>query len=268
MFKIPHTVPPTDEQMKVISERWWSTLSGVSFMSWTDKLKQNSFAFEICKTEMGFLNELLLLEDTKGKNIDLVRQQFANAIEPALKKMNCEDSFFIKLISRSPKDYLSDETNHGKPTPLTSTKEAMTAVLSSMRCFEDLCLLQHLDIPPFVVRPYIEFEAYEEFRCIIKDKKIVGIIQYYYFSEFPELTKDVIIRYNKEIRKFINNIVIPEMTVDSFIADVIVANNGRPICLLETNPYGLSDPCLFHDYDSFDNTFMWIVKEQPQKYYQ
>ena len=60
-------------------------------------------------------------------------------------------------------------------------------------------------------------------------------------------------------------ICIPNMKVKDFVADLYVEHlideyncNGfsdfSHITLIETNPYGLSDTCLFKDYDDLENT--------------
>lgn len=108
-FNIPTPQSPTDSEMKIIADKWWENHKGINFICWPDILVKNSFDISICKTDTDFVNDLISLEDNKYKNIDSVRQRFFDAIEPSLIKMNCKDSFFIKLISRSPKDYLADE---------------------------------------------------------------------------------------------------------------------------------------------------------------
>jgi hypothetical protein len=47
------------------------------------------------------------------------------------------------------------------------------------------------------------------------------------------------------------------MSTDSYIADIIVGNDKRPMTILETNPFGISDPCLFEQYSNFDGKTWW-----------
>lgn len=256
-FKIPEPILPTESEMKSIANNWWQHHVGVNFGDWNEALRKNSFEYRICSISRELIEETIAIFDNGSKGIDALIEKYEIIIRPVLKELKCEDFFFFKLISRSPKDSLADFNNHGKPKSLDSISGAVHAMLNSMRCFEDLVLLRYLDNSSIIIRPYIEFEPYEEWRVYIKDKKIVGVSQYYYQSEFPELTTEAVISTDIEIRKMINNIVIPNMTLSDYIADIIVGRDGRPTVVLETNPYGLSDPCLFGNYNSFDGTTIW-----------
>jgi hypothetical protein len=172
----------------------------------------------------------------------------SDLIRPALKEMNCENKFFLKLITRSPKDHLADDDNFGKPRALNFTNDALCAILSSMRCSEDLVLLKHLDSNSIILRPYIDFHPSLEYRVFIDGKKIAGISQYYYGVKFDNIGD-----HEKDIREFVNSIVIPNVKLGSFVADVVV-DNGKAI-LLEMNPWGLSDPCLFGSYNNMDGSY-------------
>lgn len=262
MIKIPKPILPTNKEMKSVANEWWRHHLGINFGDWNDTLRANSFEYRICPIPCELIHELITVQDNGGKGIESTIDKYKAIILPKLKEMNCEDSFFIKLISRSPKDSLADPNNNFKIKPLTSIDEAMHAILASMRCFEDMVLLRYLDFASIVVRPYIEFESFQEWRIYIKDKKIIGISQYDYNQEFKELTEETVRRYDAEIRNLINDIVIPNIPLADYIADVIVGDNGRPTIVLETNPYGLSDPCLFKNYNSFDGTIAWIKEDK------
>jgi hypothetical protein len=177
--------------------------------------------------------------------------------------------FFCKLISRSPKDFLYDEDNKGKPKPLTSIRELVTSLFASMRCFEDLCMLVRLpDVVGITIRPYIDFNPMDEWRVLVDKGEIRGISQYYYEEPWDNHIELEFVE--QVITSFIKNRVVPYMPVDSFIADVILSpmKNWEPpwdskwdgnvlthkITLLETNPWGLSDPCLFVSYGNLDGT--------------
>jgi len=56
------------------------------------------------------------------------------------------------------------------------------------------------------------------------------------------------------IRDFINDICIPNMKTKTFVADLVIDKDK--IILLETNPYGLSDPCLL-EYGKMNNQFLY-----------
>ena len=121
--------------------------------------------------------------------------------------------------------------------------------------------MRGLEQSAIVVRPYIDFHPSEEWRVFIKDKKVVGITQYYFGSFFPQLTEEVVKSVDNEIRCFIEDIVLKNVELDNYVVDMVIGADDRPTVLLEMNPYGLSDPCLFVDYQSFDGSIKWIKSE-------
>ena len=258
-YKITLPVIPTDKEMEVIASKWWENHIGINFADWNDKLREYTFGYRVIPIDSDFINELLKIADGDRSNINTTFQKFVHLVSPALKEMDCEESFFLKLITRSPKDIMANDEDHGKPSPSFLLSDAMNSIVSSMRCFEDLVLLRHLPQASIVVRPFIKFRASEEWRVYIKDKKIVGISQYYYHSEFPELDKKEMDFINQEVRDIVNDIVIPNIPLNDFIADIIVGNENRPTVVLETNPYGLSDPCLFGGYEFFNGKTRWVM---------
>ncbi len=249
-FKIPKITPPTEEQLKEIYTDWWKIHKGINFLDWNETLLKHSYPLKICKMPLDLVNNTLDMADGNGTIYRLI-DDYIPIIAPALKELNCEESFFIKLITRSPKDFLDD-------FELKSIPEAVNAIAGSMRCFEDLCSLKHIDMAHLVVRPFIPFEEWQEWRVFVKDGNIMGITQYYYMSNYyfsDEKVKEI----ETEIRDFINNVVTTNMTVPTFVADIIVKGDydDRDTILLETNPYGLSDPCLFGNYAALDGTFKY-----------
>ncbi len=262
MHNLPKPQIPTDEEIIEIANDWWKHHIGINFGDWNDTLRYNTFEYKIIPMSKDLIEMMIQVWNGKEGVIESLYQAFDKLISPSLKEMNCENCFFIKTISRSPKDIMADENNHGKPSETRTTQEALRSIINSMRCIEDITLLQYLPQAAFVVRPYIQFKPHEEWRVYIKDKKIVGISQYYYYSDFPELTKETVIIADEKIRSIINDIVIPNISISDFIADVIVGNENRKTVVLEANPYGLSDPCLFQNYDKFNGKTIWLVNDQ------
>ncbi len=121
-------------------------------------------------------------------------------------------------------------------------------------------MLKYTDKASLVVRPFIPFEAWQEWRVFVKDNKIVGISQYYYLSTFEKLTPIYVKQVQKSITDFIDTIVIPNMAIPNYIADVVV--DGTDVKLLETNPWGLSDPCLFGSYENFNGDLAWKMPRE------
>ncbi len=249
-FKIQTPIPPTEEQMTEIATEWWKIHVGINFLDWNETLLKHTYPIKICKIPVDLIQKTLEIADGKGSIYRLI-DEYAPIIKPALIELNCEESFFIKLITRSPKDFLDD-------FELKSIPESVNAIAGSMRCFEDLCMLRYNNMGYLVVRPFIPFEEWQEWRVFIKDGKIVGITQYYYMTNYY-FSNEKIKEIETEIRNFINNIVTPNMSIPTFVADIIVKGDydDRETILLETNPYGLSDPCMFENYASLDGSFKY-----------
>lgn len=230
---------PSDREIKTNAKNWFKNLYGVKFSDWNKELLQHTYPLEYATLEE---DELLYLVDGQPKySKDTIIKKIEIVLD-TLKKQGYK-SFFPKMISRSPKDYLVREDN--TMTPLKSAFEIGVALIHSLRCAEDNVMLSSLKIDNnLIIRPFIEIDPKTEWRCFIKGNELIGISRYYYHSKDPihdpESVKTTIIQ-------FIEQTVIPNIIVTDFVADVIIAPDS-PI-LLETNPYGLSDPCLFESYE-------------------
>lgn len=241
--------PPTQGEIQISSNNWWSNLDGVTFLDYSDELKQKTFPFELIKFSKSDINSIVNLFEGKT-TIENVKVIFENILYESISKH--KEGFFIKLISRSPKDFLFDENNFGKPKALFTSDEAALAIINSMRCFDDMIYLMNLETSYIVIRPYIPFHPKYEFRVFVKDNKIIAISQYYYESDFKysDWLKNFI---EVEIRGFVNKQLSPNMKINDFVADIVVCNEHCNTTLLETNPFGLSDPCLF-SYENMDGS--------------
>ena len=47
------------------------------------------------------------------------------------------------------------------------------------------------------------------------------------------------------------------MDLDNFVVDVVIEDDK--ITILEMNPFGLSDPCLFYSYDKLDGSIKYNI---------
>jgi hypothetical protein len=244
--------------MKAIALNWWRHHEGINFADWNDILRENTFPFKIIPLPKRLINDHIQAMDGKPEKMKDVIKGYAKLLRQPLKQLDCKHHFFIKLISRSPKDTLADENNHGKPKPLMSVKDAVIAMSNSMRFFEDIVLLKYLPTASIVVRPYINFDPSKEWRVYIQDKRIIGISQYYYQSVFPAFDETLVGAIKDEIKEFIYSIVVPNMELSDYVADIVTGYDVlRKTTVLEINPYWMSDPCLFKSYNSFDRTIVW-----------
>jgi len=241
-YNIPKPIMPSKEQLLESAKEWWKIHEKINFLEWNDILKINSYPFKYFK-----ITSDLILDVLNGKNVESV----LNIFEEEIYKSGWKNSYFIKLITRSPKDYLDDIGFE-----LKSAQEGFDAIFGSLRCFEDLVQLQMLDKCIFIIRPYIDIPKEREFRVFVEEGKIKGISQYHYTEEYDWIKKNAyIIQYR--IENFISYNVIPNLDLSSFVADIVVKDGGSCI-LLELNPYGLSDPCLFKEYKNLDGKFLHL----------
>ena len=143
----------------------------------------------------------------------------------------------------------------------------------SERIYEDLLLAIHENYPPHIwVRQWAEIPRWSEFRCFMRERKLVGISQYNYIDGevFPEIGRDA-----GTIRWAIGEQFFPMFRKASHLNDVVfdvwvrvstMRDNTRDwsVKLLEINPFfSLTDPCLFKwSGDDFDGSFRFN-KENP-----
>lgn len=251
---------PSNEELDRMAQEWWKNHIGINFLDWNKILIQNTIPFRFIRLNKDLVTRMFNLTSKKDNNryhtqIKPTISEFKTLLDPILEDPNYKNGFFIKLISRSPKDYLTNDDI--KPDKLTSAEEAFKALVCSMRCFEDICKLVRIDKCYLVVRPYIDFEPANEFRVFVKDRKIIGITQYYYQQNF-NYTNFGKWAIEHTIREFMEEIVIPNMSyaVRDYVADIVF--NPQPL-LLECNPYGLSDPCLLNYQDMEEGKYNSLI---------
>lgn len=238
---LPEFTLPTHEQLQKSAEDWWKIHAKINFLEWNNVLKENSYPLYSFKISPDLIKNALEHNGT---------QEITSVFEREIEASGYAGSFFLKLITRSPKDYLD-----GESFELKNAREAVDAVFGSLRCFDDLCQLYLLDKCIFILRPFMQIPKEREFRIFVEDGRIKGISQYHYLEKFYWIGENAINIENR-IRNFIEEICIPNVGLSSFVADVVLKDERE--VLLELNAYGLSDPCLFEKYDNLKNKFLWI----------
>jgi hypothetical protein len=154
---------------------------------------------------------------------------------------------FVRLGSRSPKDAYTQ-----LDPMVTCGAQALERLLAcSERVNEDLHLaVSQRYLPHIWVREWCDIKPYEEFRCFMYKRKLLGVSQYIYSDHSQEYdgAYPQIYNYAKTIRDLIwrfFTIFRLRSHMDTVIFDVFVKMNGS-VTLLELNPYfDLTDPCLF-----------------------
>ena len=166
--------------------------------------------------------------------------------------------FMIKLF-RSPKGshewYEKQKCSNGL--------EAVRQLITSERIFEDIELAQSNNYPIHLyMREWIDIDPELEFRCFIKDKKIVGISQYDYHVVLSERYTKLKDSFDYAIRQFLECRLIPHLCVSDVVVDVYIKYKvcgniyEYEVRLIELNPFNVwTDPCLFNWNKEFDGTF-------------
>ncbi|HEX5748536.1 MAG TPA: hypothetical protein VFZ09_20015 [Archangium sp.] len=171
---------------------------------------------------------------------------------------------FVRLGSRSSKDS-AYAVQHGLRV---RSGEAAIRLLTegSERTAFDLRLALQLHYAPHIfVREWMDIPRWAEFRCFMKDRRLVGISQYDCLNVGirPEITRHAETLHNA-IREFSQRFAAASH-LDNVVFDVFVEGMDTPgpldVRLLELNPFfPKTDPCLF-DWSvpaDFDGSFRFL----------
>lgn len=178
---------------------------------------------------------------------------------------------FVRLGSRSPKDSWGWLRS---PGPILGTDPFPLRYLldCSERISDDLALaLKHNYAPSLFVRQWLNIEPWSEFRCFVKQGRLVGVSQYLYREHFPQIQLHHslldwgICQFWHSYRRWIAGTQLVDSIFD-VVARVRQKDNERSIevTLLEINPFGeFTDPCLFSWLQGGDmnHTFRWVGKD-------
>lgn len=259
-----NTEEDMEKHLLEVSKRWWKNLDGVKYWDWGDDLFKYTFPFYTFKLDKGLVK--LMLEGDKKAQKELI-DKIDNCLSLSF-EWDTEfyrNGVFVKLDSRSPKDYIQDFSK-SELKSLRTGREIVDALTGSLRTFEDLSFLVRLE-NPFIylhVKPFEELNRKEEWRVFVKDRKVVGISQQFYEENF-NYSERYLNTVKNNLEKFIKTKVIPNIAVPNFVVDTVVFLHARyltgdkskekhKIVIIETNPYYLSDPCLFESYEELENT--------------
>ena len=144
--------------------------------------------------------------------------------------------FFAKFSTRSPKDFLTGLQNKIVAIKNIEDFALIFSEFGSMRILEDIEeLYQDKELKYKIhILPWIEIAPQSEWRCYVRNGKLIAISQYFYnigFNNFAPNKNDIVAFASQ----YLSYLPIKDIVMD------IVYGKG----LLELNPYGKSDPCLF-----------------------
>ena len=201
-----------------------------------------------------FMNKMW--ESKNSPYLDIIAEKLDDELQKFPKGV------FIRLGSRSPKDV--------EIKPIFNGKEGLNLLLNSTRVFDDLCeSFQNKYESNIFCRDWVEIPEWSEFRCFMKDRKLIGVSQYNYLKGviYPEIKENeecikIAIAYFFDYFKGVSHL-------DTVIFDVFLTykkninNSGIwEIKLLEINPFfEMTDPCLFdwRKKEEFKGQFLYNI---------
>ena len=232
----------------------------------------------VCSLSIAQIDVPLTLDDAKRLGANIIEYADGFKLPPG---MNCDISdirervsaavakmpagAFVRLGSRSPKDSWAGNRDGFK---INSGSDPLRFMLdASERICEDLTLaIQHNYAPHIFVRQWMTIPRWAEFRCFMRQRKLIGISQYNYLDGevFPEITAD------PDLFPWLIEQFFPSFRTASHLDDVVFDvfakrwtrrdnHSEWEVKLLEINPFfELTDPCLFAWHTgSFDGGFRY-----------
>ena len=187
--------------------------------------------------------------------MDEIRERLENAFELFPK------GAFVRLGSRSAKDSIYAQHFGLKANHVDDAMRMLTE--ASERVAFDLLLAIRNDYDPHIfVREWTEIPKWAEFRCFMKNRKLIGISQYdcKNLGRCPEIGENEL-RIRSAIEEFFG--IFKEIShLDDVVFDVfwVLTDNKSMARLIELNPFHFkTDPCLFSWKDrDFDGSFRFL----------
>jgi hypothetical protein len=173
---------------------------------------------------------------------------------------------FIRLGSRSAKDSTFAHVHGLRINDAVSAVRTLTC--DSHRIAFDLHLaLKHNYLPHIFVREWQYIPAWSEFRCFMRDRKLIGISQYdcKNLGRCPEIVKNTLQiedAINLFFKKFCRASHLDDVVFDVFIEILNQEHDSSfSVKLLEINPFfEKTDACLFSwgCNGDFDGSFRFV----------
>lgn len=233
-------IEPTQEEMNEQALREYNQVSPYMIDMWPDKIKELSMPTKMIKIDN--IEEFIKIYEFDDMQLNKkIIKKYSDILD---KEMNGK-TYFIRGNSRSPKD-----ASYPNMPITNSGAQAIEWICSSMRIMDDLFAPRNAQTPFYIcLREYLDIKIENEFRCYAKNGKLLAVSRYDYENEnkINNITKDVIWDkanhfYNENLKEYYNDVVFD-------IADM----QSEKLLLIEINPYGLSDPCLFKSYENIEN---------------
>jgi len=181
-------------------------------------------------------------------------------------------SSFIRLVSRSPKDSLYSQ-RHGMR--VTNGSQALALIIEgSERCAADLrMVLDEDETTAIVVRKWIDFPPWREFRCFMRDYQWIGA------SQALHSQKNTFLMVDQDYNSVLKNLdqIMKRITASSHIADAVfdivcplyntLEDELELALLLDSNPLSPdTDLALFASINELDKTFRFYSEKNNKLY--
>lgn len=213
--------------------------------NWYDQLEHLTIPSVMVPVTIEEVNLLLDLENNNYVGPIQLTSKLKAAINKICLKHNTE-RVFVRLGSRSPKD------NMGDVPYVRGYKNIYAQFANSKRITEDLILCQHIGYEPFIfVRKWVDMHPKDEFRCFVKDGKLVGVSQYYYQNRFFYLDNENTRAHIISQAKLMSEEIVTKgktyhFNQDNFVFDILYQEDKKMALLIEINPWSSwTDSMLF-----------------------
>lgn len=166
----------------------------------------------------------------------------AGALAAVLDEAMDWERHFVRLNNRSPKDAAASLIT-------CAGRQAVDWITTSERCIDDVVMAKGAGSPLFVcLREALHMHPDGEFRCFAKDGKVVAVSRYFHRTE-PEHRPEAGTMLAAATRFYDAHLArhYPDVVFDLY------APGSDQEVLIEINPYGMSDPCLFDGYDDVEH---------------
>jgi len=208
--------------------------------TWSDALKAMSFETVFIYLNADEAKWLRAGEGWKGlvaAYADMQGSTVLGQLQQALDEFGGKG--FVRTQVRSPKDSTLFARGRGQ---ITDPWTAVTMLRESTRFHEDCAWLDGFaELPVLVVRKWLDIPAWAEFRCFIRNGKLVGISQLRRQANVPEPMRSK----PSNLHRFLSiacNTLIPQLPKRNVVVDLAIPSWDQSVAgpravLLELNPW-------------------------------
>lgn len=225
---------PTDEELQASHTMRYERVAEYMIDQWPESVRALSFPTKMVEVDP---EQMMQLYDGESPEWKAVATELAEKLDEAMDWQ----PFFIRLNSRSPKDAVD--------LPITcSGRQAIYWISQSMRCMDDTATALYAKKPMYIcLRKAQRMHKDGEFRCFAKDGQVIAASRYFYDdTPMNRPAQGVVLEAAKRFYDAHLQAHYPDVVFDLY------APGSDQEILIELNPYGLSDPCLFGSYDEVE----------------